>query len=162
MKTLILGLGNPILRDDGVGIKVAREIGRRVDSPWVEVIEACTGGLDLLELIRGYARVVIVDSIQIRGRRPGEIFLLHLNDLKTTIRLSSPHDVNLATAMELGRKLGLPLPQEIKIYAIQGEDVFTFDEECSPAVEKAISQIAEEIMQEEGWSKKLERPIAQA
>ncbi len=151
MKTLLLGLGNPILRDDGVGIKVAREVDRRVDSSWIEVTEACTAGLDLLELIQGYTKVVLIDSIQVKGRRPGEIFLLDLNDLKTTIRLTSPHDVNLATAMELGRKLGLPLPQEIKIYAIQVEDMFTFDEDCSPTVKRAISEIAEKIIQEEGW-----------
>lgn len=149
MKTLVLGLGNPILRDDGVGIKVAKEIGRRVDSPSVEVMEASIAGLDLLELLQGYTKVVLIDSIQIKGGTPGEIFLLGLNDLRTTIRLSSPHDVNLATAMELGKKLGLNLPPEIKIYAIQVEDMSTFDEDCSPAVRRAISGIAEKIIQEE-------------
>lgn len=149
MKTLILGLGNPILRDDGVGIKVAKEIGRRLISSSVDVREASIAGLDLLELIQGYTKVVLIDSIQIKGGIPGEIFPLDLSDLSPTIRLSSPHDVNFATAIELGKKLGLNLPQEIRIYAIQGEDISTFDENCSPLVERAIPGIAEKIIKGE-------------
>ncbi len=159
MKTLILGLGNPILRDDGVGIRIMKEIGRRVDSSSIEVMEASIAGLEVLELIQGYTKVVLIDSIQIEGETPGEIFLLDLNDLRTTIRLSSPHDVNLATAMELGKKLGFNLPQEIKIYAIQAEDVSTFDEDCSASIEKAIPHIAEEIIQTEGWGERALKPI---
>jgi len=149
MKTLILGLGNPILRDDGVGIKVAKEIGRRLISSSIEVKEASIAGLDLLELIQGYTKVVLIDSIQVKGRTPGEIIPLDLNDLRPTIRLSSPHDVNFATALELGKKLGLNLPQEIRIYAIQVEDISTFDENCSPSIEKAICGIAEKIIKAE-------------
>jgi len=147
--TLVLGLGNPILRDDGVGIKVAREIGRRLISSSIDVREASVAGLGLLELIQGYTKVVLIDSIQIKGGVPGEIFLLDLNDLKHTIRLSSPHDVNFATAIGLGKKLGLNLPGEIRIYAIQVEDISTFGENCSPSVEKAISGIAEKIIRGE-------------
>ena len=149
MKTLILGLGNPILRDDGVGIKVAKEIGRRLDSSSIDVKEASIAGLDLLELIQGYTKVVLIDSIQVKGRMPGEIIPLDLNDLRPTIRLSSPHDVNFATALELGKKLGLNLPQEIRIYAIQVEDISTFDENCSPSIEKAICGIAKKIIKAE-------------
>jgi len=149
MKTLILGLGNPILRDDGVGIKVAKEIGRRLISSSIEVKEASIAGLDLLELIQGYTKVVLIDSIQVRGKMPGEILPLDLNDLRLTLRLSSPHDVNFATALELGKKLGLNLPQEIRIYAIQVEDISTFDENCSPSIEKAICGIAEKIIKGE-------------
>jgi hydrogenase maturation protease len=147
--TLVLGLGNPILRDDGVGIKVAREIGRRLISSSIDVREASVAGLGLLELIQGYTKVVLIDSIQIKGGVPGEIFLLDLNDLKHTIRLSSPHDVNFATAMELGKRLGLNLPQDIRIYAVQVEDISTFGENCSPSVERAISGIAEKIIRGE-------------
>ena len=147
--TLVLGLGNPILRDDGVGIKVAREIGRRLISSSIDVREASVAGLGLLELIQGYTKVVLIDSIQIKGGVPGEILLLDLNDLKHTIRLSSPHDVNFATAMELGKRLGLNLPQDIRIYAIQVEDISTFGENCSPSVERAISGIAEKIIRGE-------------
>jgi len=149
MKTLILGLGNPILRDDGVGIKVAKEIGRRLISSSIEVKEASIAGLDLLELIQGYTKVVLIDSIQVKGRTPGEILPLDLNGLRPTLRLSSPHDVNFATALELGKKLGLNLPQEIRIYAIQVEDISTFDENCSPSIEKAICGIAEKIIKAE-------------
>lgn len=149
MKTLILGLGNPILRDDGVGIKVAREIGRRLISSSIDVREASVAGLGLLELIQGYTKVVLIDSIQIKGGVPGEILPLDLNVLRPTIRLTSPHDVNFATAIELGKKLGLNLPGEIRIYAIQVEDISTFGENCSPSVEGAISGIAEKIIRGE-------------
>ncbi len=151
MKTLVLGLGNLLCRDDGVGIKVAREIGRRVLSPSIEVAEASIAGLELLERILGYSRVVLIDSIQVQGKGPGDVLRLKVEDLRTTARLSSPHDVNFATALELGKQLGLKIPEAVAIYAIQAEDVTTFDEDCSASIEKAIPLIAEEIIQAEGW-----------
>lgn len=162
MKTLVLGLENLLCRDDGVGIKVVREIGRKIFSPCLEVAEASTGGLDLLERILEYGRVVLIDSIQVKGRKPGDILRLKVDDLKTTVRLSSPHDVNFATAMELGKQLGLKVPEAVAIYAIQAEDVTTFDEDCSACLEKAIPRIAEEIIQAEGWSNKIPNPKASA
>ncbi|MBE3050465.1 hydrogenase maturation protease, partial [Candidatus Bathyarchaeota archaeon] len=68
---LVLGVGNPILSDDGVGIHVARELKKR-EMPGVDVEELAASGLELLDVVRGYDKVVIIDAIQTTNGRPGE------------------------------------------------------------------------------------------
>jgi hydrogenase maturation protease len=104
------------------------------------------GGLSILDLIQGYDRVVVVDSIQTDGLSPGKIHRLELSDLKNTVHLSWPHEINFATAIELGKKLLIHLPTIIDIYAIEIKKSITFSEECSAEISKAIPGIVEEIL----------------
>jgi hydrogenase maturation protease len=147
LKTLILGLGNPILCDDGVGPAVAHEVETRLDPEAATVLEASLGGLNLLDLMVGYERVIIIDAIKTEGGRPGQIYRLDPQALKTTRYAASPHDVNLMTALELGKKLGLAMPREIIIFAVEVEDTVNFREECTPAVAAAIPVGADMVMQ---------------
>jgi len=149
MKTLLLGLGNPILKDDAVGLKVVRELGEKMTEKEVHVEEASFANIEILEAIGSYDRLIIVDSIKTSRGRPGELYSLSLEDLQSTLHLSCPHDINLATALELGKRLGMHVPEEIRIYAIEVEDNQTFSEICSPSVEEAIPRIVEEIAQRE-------------
>jgi hydrogenase maturation protease len=149
VKTLLLGLGNPILKDDSVGLKVVRELGDKVAEGDVHIEEASFANIDILEAIGSYDRLIIVDSIKTEGGRPGELYRLSLDDLQSTLHLSCPHDINLATALELGKRLGMHVPSEIRIYAIGIEDNQTFSETCSPSVERAIPRIVKEIARAE-------------
>jgi hydrogenase maturation protease len=144
-KTLLLGLGNSILKDDAVGLRVVRALGERVIQEEVHVEESSFGNIDLLDFISGYDRLIIVDSIKTEGGKPGDLYRLNLGDLDSTLHLSCPHDINLATALELGKRLGMEIPGEIRIYGIEVEDNQTFCETCSPPVEEAIPLIIEEI-----------------
>jgi hydrogenase maturation protease len=144
-KTLLLGLGNSILKDDGVGLRVVRALGERVTQEEVHVEESSFANIDLLDFISAYDRLIIVDSIKTEGGKPGDLYRMDLDDLHSTLHLSCPHDINLATALELGRRLGMHIPGEIGIYAIEVEDNQTFSESCSPLVEEAIPRIVEEI-----------------
>lgn len=148
MKTLVLGLGNPILTDDGVGFQVARELEGRLNQNGVTVEESSLGGLSLLDLITGYDKAILIDAIQTSGGEAGEIYRLEMDDFDATRHAASPHDVNFATALELGKKLGLALPREIVIYAIEVEDVATFSEECTPKVAAAVPVCVEMIVRE--------------
>jgi hydrogenase maturation protease len=152
-RTLLLGLGNPILSDDGVGIRVAlaieAELGRDTA---VDVVDASVGGLGLLDLVTGYDRLIVIDSIKQRGGKPGEVYRLELSDLDRTIHSSNAHDTNFATALEFGRQCGLPIPEEIVIYAIQIHENTEFGEDLTPSVEKAIPRIVRTIMNEQGLS----------
>ena len=149
MKTLLLGLGNPILKDDAVGLRVVRELRKRVAEEEVDVEEATFANIDILEVIGPYNRLIIVDSIKTKGGTPGELYQLDLDHLQSSLHLSSPHDINLATALELGKQLGMPIPNDIRIYAIEVEDNQTFSETCSPLVEAAIPRVVEEIVRAE-------------
>ena len=148
MKTLVLGLGNPILSDDGVGLQVVRQLKDRFDKPDLGFVESSTAGLDLLDLIAGYDKLIIIDAIKTEGGEAGQIYKLSLEELRPTYHLASPHDINLATALELGRRLGMALPQEIVIFAIEVVDVTTFGEKCTPIIETAITKAVRLVAKE--------------
>jgi len=149
LKTLVLGLGNPILSDDSVGFRVAQALKGRFDEERVTVMETSLAGLSLLDLLLGYDRAIIIDSTQ-TGGRVGEVYRLNAKDFDTTRHAASPHDVNLATALELGKRLGLAVPKEIIIFAIEVQDVTTFSESLTPMVEQAIPQVVEMVLEEMG------------
>lgn len=148
MKTLVLGLGNPILCDDGVGCCVAKELEGRLDRREFTVMEASVGGLSLLDLLVGYDRAIIVDAIQTVGGKVGQIYQLDPEAFDVTRHAASPHDVNFATALEFGNKLNLALPQQIVIFAIEVADTGTFSEECTPEVKRVIPVCIEMIIQQ--------------
>ncbi len=148
MKTLILGMGNPILSDDGIGIHVARALEGRVNQQGVTVTETSTGGLNLLDLLVNFDRAIIIDAIQTVGGKVGQVYRLEPEVFNTTRHASTPHDVNFATALELGNRLGLALPSQIDIFAIEVADTSRFSEECTPKVKEAIPLCVEMIVQE--------------
>jgi hydrogenase maturation protease len=148
MKTLVLGLGNPILRDDGVGNRVAQELGILVSSGDITVEETSASGLSLLDILVGYDRAIIVDAIQTRDGKPGQIYRLTPGAFGKTRHASSPHDVNFNMALEMGHRMGMPMPREIIIYAIEAQDVSTFGEECTPEVREAIPECVNMVLSE--------------
>jgi hydrogenase maturation protease len=148
MKTLVIGLGNPILRDDGVGLRVAEALEARLEWREATVIGTSLAGLDLLDTLTGYDRAIIIDAIQTGRGKPGEIYRLDVEALKNTRHAASIHDVNLATALELGRRLGLDLPRQIDILAVEVADTGHFSEECTPEVAKAVPRCVEMIVEE--------------
>ena len=148
MKTLILGLGNPILSDDGVGFRVAEELKGRLNKQVITVMEASAAGLDLLDLLAGYNRAIIIDAIKTKEGKVGQVYRLEPGEFETTQHAATPHDVNFATALELGKRLGLALPQQIIIFAIEVENVSSFSEECTPKVRDAIPVCVEMVIEE--------------
>ncbi len=152
---IVVGLGNPILSDDGVGWRVAHEVresladsvelSARVN---VNVIEACVGGLSLVELLVGYDRAVVVDAILTEGGIPGTVHQFDLDDLPGTLNTASAHDTNFATALRALRRFGADLPDNraISIVAVEAMDVWTFAEVCTPAVEAAIPVATAAVM----------------
>ncbi len=153
MKTLILGLGNPLLTDDSVGLRVAQELENKLSQPEVTVLQSTASGLDLLDLVIGFDRLIIIDAIQTKKGKAGQIYRLEIPDLDFSRHVACPHDVNLATALELGKRLGLAVPREVVIFAIEVVEVATFSEECTPEVEQAIPLATEMVLGELGGHK---------
>lgn len=150
VKTLILGLGNPILTDDGVGLRVAQALAERIVETGVTIEESSLSGLSLLDELVGFDRVIIIDAIQTVNGRPGDIYVLNLEDFSITQRATSTHGVDLLTAIELGRQLNLKMPHQISIFAIEAKDVTTFAEACSPEVERAIPECVDMVIADLG------------
>jgi hydrogenase maturation protease len=140
-RTLILGVGNPVLCDDGVGIQVAQRLDQQQLPDELTVAQAGTCGLGVLDLVAGFDRLIIVDAIDI-DEEPGTVLRLSLDDLDRgpPVHFAAPHDVDLLTALEAGRRLEIEMPSEVWIVAIQAQDISTFSERCTPAVADAIDE----------------------
>lgn len=152
MSTLLVGMGNPILCDDAVGIRLARDFQRQLrHHPNLDVIDECSvGGLNLLDLFAGYQRVIILDSFQTTGGIPGEWYFFTAEALRETFHLTNIHDANFSTALELGRRMGmeLPDPENILIFAVEIQDTRTFSEQMSDALEQGYPRYSSEILEE--------------
>ena len=148
MRTLILGLGNPILGDDSAGLKVAELVRQRLPRERsIEVSEDYAGGLRLMERMIGSDQVIIVDAICTGTHPPGAILHLNVEDIATQ-HTASAHDINLPTALQLAATLNLKMPARIRIIAIEAENVLEFSEQCSPAVTLALPRAAEAVLAE--------------
>lgn len=146
MKTLVLGIGNPILSDDSVGMRVAMELKSRPGKGYFDVKWASIEGLSTLDEIAGYERLILIDSIKTGKGKPGDVYKLSLRDLNFASHLSSSHGVDFATAVELGKRVGYKIPEIIDIYAIEVEDNTTFSEECTEKVKMRIPEIVDKII----------------
>ena len=147
MKTLVLGLGNPLRCDDGVGIKVAEAVRKKISCPEVEVVETDTSGFGLLDLLLGYEQAIIIDAIQTSEGSPGQVYRLGLEDLAPS-QPTLTHSVDLPAAIKFGRELGLPMPEEVIIFAVEAQDVTTFSEQCTSKVRQAIPKVVDLVLHE--------------
>ena len=150
MKTLVLGMGNTILCDDGVGIYVVREVADRFQQEQVDFSEASVGGLRILDVIGGYERVIMVDAIQTPDGEPGMVRRLSPQDFRLSLHAGSSHDLSLRGSLALGRGMGMTLPDDenFVIVAVEVEDIWTFGEVCTSAVVEAIPRAVEMVLAE--------------
>ena len=149
MKTLVIGLGNPILGDDGVGWVVAQEVKKHI-TPELAVDVDCLslGGISLMERLIGYERAILVDAFTGEAE-PGSIILSKLEELPdfSAFHLTSAHDMSLQNAMKLGRQLGAELPEDVIIAGVSTRRVYDFSEELSPPVLEAIPKVTQMIVE---------------
>lgn len=149
MKTLIIGLGNPILGDDGVGWKVAEElslvVGRQSS---VEVDTAALGGLSLMERLLGYDRVVLVDSMETGYSPVGSVRTFPLASLPDPMagHSASAHDTSLITALKTAESIGAHIPKRVDVVAVEAQNVYDFSEELSPPVADAVPKAVEAVL----------------
>jgi hydrogenase maturation protease len=148
MKTIVLGVGNPILQDDGVGLHVIEALRNQVKSPNVTVETASTGGMNLLDMIRGYEKVILIDAVKRQDSPPGEVKRFELSDLHS-VHSSNPHDVSLSEALQLAKQIGeTPLPSDIILIGITVHNTYEFGEQLSSTVASAIPTAVSFVLQE--------------
>ncbi len=143
-RCLVIGLGNPILGDDGVGWRVAEDVERHRTraAPDVDVEQVALGGLRLMERLIGYDRVIILDAIHTGKDPPGTVTRLSLDELAAPVAgyCNASHDTSLRTALEVGRALGAHLPDRVTIVAVETARDYVFSEQLSPPVAAAVPQ----------------------
>ena len=144
MKTLIVGLGNPVLGDDGVGWKVAEKICQQLPANTPIVVDYLSlGGISLMEHLIGYDRAVLIDAFA-SDEDLGSIHVMNLNDMPnySAFHIASAHDTSLQNALEMGRSLGALLPEQITVIGIATKRIYDFSEELSPPVAEAVPHAA--------------------
>lgn len=164
MKTIVVGLGNPILGDDGIGWKVAEEVrkqllllnaalvtrhgGRKRGEPdYTDVEFLSLGGISLMEHLIGYDRAVLIDAMD-SDQETGSIIVAKLSELPdySTVHTTSVHDTSLQNALRLGIAMGASLPEDVVVVAITTRHVYDFSEELTPAVAEAIPRAVKIVM----------------
>jgi len=147
MKTLIIGIGNLLRSDDGIGLHIIEALRKENIKSDVDLHEGLSS-LDVLDSIKDYDRILIIDAIRSSGS-PGTVHKLSLEDLKekgTAHSFSSHLNMDFTEMLEVGRKI-FPdrIPKDIIIIAVEAEDVTTIADRCTPKVEKAIPGIIQLI-----------------
>jgi hydrogenase maturation protease len=146
VKTLVAGVGSPILTDDGVGFHLARRLEKLPLPADVDVLALGTAGLDLMEFARGYERLIVVDAI-VTGAKPGKIFELSGDNLDRAVHATSSHEADLSTSLAFCRKLlGKEMPTEVVLIAVEASDLKTFSEQLTPEVEEALGDVLDRVM----------------
>ncbi len=149
MKTLVLGLGNPILGDDGVGWQIASELQSKEQIPSNVSIDCLAiGGFSLMETLIGYDRAILIDACVTNQVPVGSVSHYKLEDLPdpNSGHMTSAHDTSLQNALEVGRSLGAHLPKDISVVTIEARKVYDFSEELSQPVANAVPEAVRIIM----------------
>jgi hydrogenase maturation protease len=142
MKTIVIGLGNPILGDDGVGWKVAEEVRQQLPSESsVDVSFLSLGGISLMEHLIGYQRAILIDAVT-SDQELGSVIVSDLKEISdySAFHIASAHDTSLQKALKLGKSIGATLPTEVKVVGIATNHIYDFSESLSPAVAGAVSK----------------------
>jgi hydrogenase maturation protease len=151
-KILLIGLGNPILGDDGVGWVIAREAEERIRAEGgdLEVDFLSLGGLSLMERLIGWKRVILVDSLTTGKQPQGEVVNFTLEDLVdlTSGHTAAAHDTSLKTALATGRQLGADLPDDgdIHVVAVESQHVYDIQEGLTPTIAAAVPTAVQKVL----------------
>jgi hydrogenase maturation protease len=148
MKTIILGMGNTLLYDDGIGIIIKRYLEKHFEDYYqdIDFVETSWGGFRIIDLLRDYDSAVIIDSIVTKKKPVGYIHHLTPKDLLPSLRLNSYHDINFITALDLAKSLKVKMPDIIDIFAVEIENNYTISEQIDPVLWRTITECSLDII----------------
>ena len=144
-KILILGVGNEILMDDGIGPKLVKELQKENLRDDIKYDTAFMGGLEILEYIQGYEIVIFIDAMITRDGIPGTVYQFTTDDFKETLHLTSLHDASFLTAIELGRNIGYEIPEKIHIIAVEIVEDKVFGIEFTKPLQEKYPEIIKSV-----------------
>ncbi|MFH1220951.1 MAG: hydrogenase maturation protease [Candidatus Eisenbacteria bacterium] len=145
-KGILIGLGNPIMSDDGIGLLVARRVHQHL--PSLDLDLSCAGGFDIIDRILGREMAVIVDSMVTGQCPPGEVRRLDVGACRGTLRSRDSHTVGFSEAIRLARACGAALPSRIVVYGIEVEDPFSVGDRVSETLAGKLDSIVDDIVRD--------------
>jgi len=143
-RVVVLGVGNEVMRDDGIGVRVVKRLGEMGLGPEIELMDAGTAVMDALDLVPPRAHVLVVDAAS-GDQEPGSVYRFGLEDLATD-RGVSLHETSLPEAFALARLAGTKFGKVV-VVGVQPAAV-EFGTELSPALEKKLPAIVETVRSE--------------
>ena len=146
-KTVILGIGNVLLSDEGIGVHVANELVKRELPPEVSVVEGGTDGFRLLNVITEADRLIIVDAVR-GGDKPGTIYRFDINDVKNSPSgfKTSVHQIGILEVIDLSGLIGkTPRTTVIGIEPKSLEMSLELTPEITAKVPRVIELVLEEL-----------------
>ncbi len=145
-KILILGMGNDILMDDGIGPRLVRDLSGMNINPNIRFNVAGCGGFEIMEYIKGYDKVIFIDAIRTRNGKPSDVYYFIPSDFRETSHLSNLHDIYFLTALKLGNKLELNLPVDLHIIAVEIIEDLEFSEDLTLPLKRKYPQILKKVL----------------
>jgi hydrogenase maturation protease len=145
-KILVLGVGNLLLGDEGIGIHLIQEMRKELLPRNVELVDGGTAGIDLLNWLEAAEYIIIVDCVE-AGEKPGSIFRIPIDELvlDSTNQLISLHDINLTEVLSMAKKMKI-LPPTI-IFGVQPEFI-GYQTELSPTLHNTLPRLIQLIKNE--------------
>jgi hydrogenase maturation protease len=148
MDAIIMGMGNTLLSDDGIGIIIKRYLEQKlVNAERIRFTETSWGGFRVIDLLRDYDYAIVIDSIKTGRVSEGEIHHLKTDDLLPTLRLNSYHDINFITALNLAKKMDYKIPSDIDILAVEIENNYTITENLNPVIRNSIITVSKKVVE---------------
>ncbi|MCK9423052.1 MAG: hydrogenase maturation protease [Bacteroidales bacterium] len=144
---LIVGIGNDILTDDGIGPRLVNDLNKGRLPEGIIFRQAFLGGMELLDLIKDFDEVIFIDALKTGLNKPGTVHLFIPQDFEETLHLSNIHDIDFLTALELGKRTGMRLPFKIRIIAIEIIEDRVFSTDFSPQIRKCYPKILRKVQE---------------
>lgn len=144
---LVLGVGNDILTDDGIGPKLCDFLKEKFSDKPIQFEKLNVGGLEILEFIQGYETVIFIDAIKTENGQVGEVSLYTPNDFKETLHLSNLHDTSFLTALKLGESLDFEIPEKMYIITVEIKEDLVFSEYFTEELAIKYNEIKENIVE---------------
>jgi hydrogenase maturation protease len=141
----IIGLGNEMLSDDGLGIRVVRDLKNRLNDRSVAFEELSVGGLQLFDYLIGTEECIIVDAVMTGSQPAGTLLRFIQTADNEPVALTSSHQIDLGQILGLARFMGASLPKRLTVYGIEADDITTFRESCTEQVSQAIPKLVDVI-----------------
>ena len=151
-RIIIIGLGNPILGDDGIGWRVVDQLPTPLLTHGyvkVDIEHFAEGGLRLMELMIGYDYAIIIDAITTYQHPLGWVICVPIENLPdlSAEHITSPHNTSLQASLHLGREVGLHLPHQVFIIGIETQRIYEFSEELTKPIQDSIPIAAHSVHQ---------------
>ena len=138
---LVLGIGNELLMDAGIGPKLVKKLQNFLPSGKIDYRTSLLGGMEIIELMKGYDELIIIDGIVTEDGVPGTVYSMNYPHNKSTLHLSNAHDISFDMSVKLARRLNIPFPQKIRIIAVEIVEDKVFSESLSPLLQECYSDI---------------------